>query len=164
MTLGLVFALAGVAVATILAGIGSAKGVGMAAEAGMGVLSEDSSKFGKLLVLELLPGTQGLYGFIVSTLLWTLLRAFSISQQPFPSVLVAFSQVSHRAEPQPQLSALSLKRAKTSLRAWFLPPSLRFTRFLHSSYPSFLFLQSVNGRNEYERRRKNPAKHHRRCS
>lgn len=66
---GIVFALAGVAVATILAGIGSAKGVGMAAEAGMGVLSEDSSKFGKLLVLELLPGTQGLYGFIVSVMI-----------------------------------------------------------------------------------------------
>jgi V/A-type H+-transporting ATPase subunit K len=66
---GIVFALAGVALATILAGIGSAKGVGMAAEASMGVLAEDSSKFGKLLVLALLPGTQGLYGFIVSVLI-----------------------------------------------------------------------------------------------
>jgi V/A-type H+-transporting ATPase subunit K len=65
---GIVFALAGVAIATILAGIGSAKGVGMAAEAGMGVLAEDSSKFGKVLVLALLPGTQGLYGFIVSVI------------------------------------------------------------------------------------------------
>ncbi len=66
MSLGLILALTGAAVATIFAGIGSAKGVGMATEAGMGVLSEDPSKFGKLLVLELLPGTQGLYGFIVS--------------------------------------------------------------------------------------------------
>jgi V/A-type H+-transporting ATPase subunit K len=66
---GIVFALAGAAIATILAGIGSAKGVGMAAEAGMGVLAEDSSKFGKLLVLELLPGTQGLYGFIVAVMI-----------------------------------------------------------------------------------------------
>lgn len=66
MTLGTVLALFGAALATILAGIGSAKGVGMACEVGMGVLSEDSSKFGKILILELLPGTQGLYGFIVS--------------------------------------------------------------------------------------------------
>lgn len=66
MTLGTFLALAGAALATIFAGIGSAKGVGMATEAGMGVLSEDPSKFGKMLVLELLPGTQGLYGFIVS--------------------------------------------------------------------------------------------------
>ena len=63
---GIILALAGAALATILAGIGSAKGVGMAPEAGMGVLAEDPSKFGKMLVLELLPGTQGLYGFIVS--------------------------------------------------------------------------------------------------
>lgn len=63
---GIILALTGAALATILAGIGSAKGVGMATEAGMGVLAEDPSKFGKMLVLELLPGTQGLYGFIVS--------------------------------------------------------------------------------------------------
>ena len=66
MNLGFSLALLGAALATIFAGIGSAKGVGMATEAGMGVLSEDPSKFGKMLVLELLPGTQGLYGFIVS--------------------------------------------------------------------------------------------------
>lgn len=67
--LGIVLALIGAALATILAGIGSAKGVGMAAETGMGVLAEDSSKFGKILVLSLLPGTQGLYGFIVSVMI-----------------------------------------------------------------------------------------------
>ena len=57
---GTFFASLGVAIATVLAGIGSAKGVGKAAQTAMGVLSEDSSKFGKMLVLMLLPGTQGL--------------------------------------------------------------------------------------------------------
>lgn len=66
---GLFFALLGASIATALAGFGSAKGVGKAAQAAMGVLSEDSSKFGKMLVLTLLPGTQGLYGFIVSFLI-----------------------------------------------------------------------------------------------
>lgn len=66
MSLGIILALISAAIATVFAGIGSIKGVGMSAEAGMGVLSEDPSKFGKLLVLELLPGTQGLYGFIVA--------------------------------------------------------------------------------------------------
>ena len=66
---GLLFALLGASIATALAGIGSAKGVGGAAQASMGVLSEDSSKFGKMLVLTLLPGTQGLYGFIVGFLI-----------------------------------------------------------------------------------------------
>ena len=66
MSLGIILALISAASATVFAGIGSIRGVGMSAEAGMGVLSEDPSKFGKLLVLELLPGTQGLYGFIVA--------------------------------------------------------------------------------------------------
>lgn len=66
---GLFFALVGASVATALSGCGSAKGVGSAAQTAMGVLSEDSSKFGKMLVLTLLPGTQGLYGFIVGFLI-----------------------------------------------------------------------------------------------
>lgn len=66
---GLFFALLGASIATVFAGIGSAKGVGGAAQASMGVLSEDPSKFGKMLVLTLLPGTQGLYGFIVGFLI-----------------------------------------------------------------------------------------------
>lgn len=66
---GMFFALVGASLATALAGIGSAKGVGGAAQTAMGVLSEDSSKFGKMLVLTLLPGTQGLYGFIVGFLI-----------------------------------------------------------------------------------------------
>lgn len=69
MTMGIVYALLGAAIATAFAGIGSIKGVGMATEAAMGVLSEDSSKFGKMLVLVLLPGTQGLYGFIVTIMM-----------------------------------------------------------------------------------------------
>ena len=66
---GIFFALLGASIATALAGVGSARGVGSAAQAAMGVLSEDSSKFGKMLVLTLLPGTQGLYGFIVGFLI-----------------------------------------------------------------------------------------------
>lgn len=66
---GLFFALLGASIATALSGCGSAKGVGGAAQTAMGVLSEDSSKFGKMLVLTLLPGTQGLYGFIVGFLI-----------------------------------------------------------------------------------------------
>lgn len=65
MELGMFFALAGVGVAVGLAGAGSALGVGIASEAAAGVVIADPSKFGRLLVLQLLPGTQGLYGLIV---------------------------------------------------------------------------------------------------
>ena len=68
MDYGLVFALFGAAVAVMLSGMGSASGVGIASEAAAGVVTEDPSKFGKLLVLQLLPGTQGLYGLIIGVM------------------------------------------------------------------------------------------------
>ena len=62
---GVVFALLGVAVAVILAGMGSAYGVGVAGQAAAGVVTEDPDKFAKVLLLQLLPGTQGIYGLLV---------------------------------------------------------------------------------------------------
>lgn len=59
----------GVALACALAGIGSAVGVGIAAQASTGVMSVDPKKFGKLLLLTALPGTQGIYGFVIAFLL-----------------------------------------------------------------------------------------------
>lgn len=66
INLGIVFAITGAVLSTLLAGIGSAVGVGMAGEAAAGVVAEDPSKFGKVMLLQLLPGTQGIYGLIVS--------------------------------------------------------------------------------------------------
>ncbi len=63
--MGLVYALLGAAVAVFLAGSGSALGVGIAGQAASGVVSEDPSKFAQVLILELLPGTQGIYGLLV---------------------------------------------------------------------------------------------------
>jgi V/A-type H+/Na+-transporting ATPase subunit K len=64
MTLGLLLAISGGALAVILAGIGSAIGVGLAGQAASGVMSEDPGKFGSVLLLVALPGTQGIYGFL----------------------------------------------------------------------------------------------------
>lgn len=63
--LGIVYALLGAAIAVLFSGAGSALGVGIAGQAASGVVSEDPSKFAKVLILELLPGTQGLYGLII---------------------------------------------------------------------------------------------------
>ena len=68
---GFIFGALGVALAVGLAGIGSAKGVGLAGEAVSGLLTEQPEKFGKALILELLPGTQGLYGFVVGLMILT---------------------------------------------------------------------------------------------
>lgn len=62
--IGLAIALLGAAVAAVPAGIGSAIGIGMAAQVANGVLAEDPKKFGNLFILVALPGTQGFYGFL----------------------------------------------------------------------------------------------------
>ena len=64
--LGTILAILGMSLATILPGIGSARGVGMTGEAAAALTSEQPEKFGKALILQLLPGTQGLYGFIIA--------------------------------------------------------------------------------------------------
>ena len=66
MTEGLLIAIIGAAVAAILGGLGSAIGVQMAGKASAGVCSENPDLFGKVLILQALPGTQGIYGFIVA--------------------------------------------------------------------------------------------------
>lgn len=65
-SLGAAMALLGAVLAALLAGIGSAIGVGMAGEAASGVIAEDPGKFGKVLILQLLPGTQGIYGLLIA--------------------------------------------------------------------------------------------------
>ncbi len=66
MNLGMAFAILGAALAASLAGWGSAKGVGIAGQAAAGVVSEEPGLFAKVLILQLLPGTQGIYGLLVA--------------------------------------------------------------------------------------------------
>lgn len=64
--MGLALAMCGAAIAAGLAGCGSALGVGIAGQAGAGVVAEDPDKFGSILVLQALPGTQGIYGLLIA--------------------------------------------------------------------------------------------------
>jgi V/A-type H+-transporting ATPase subunit K len=66
---GMTWALLGAALAAALAGVGSAIGVSLGGNASAGVLSEKPDLFGKTLVLQALPGTQGIYGFLVAVLM-----------------------------------------------------------------------------------------------
>ena len=72
MTVGLALAILGAALAMGLAGSGSAIGIGIAGEACSGVTTEDPKKFGKLILLQVLPGTQGIYGFLAA--IWVMLK------------------------------------------------------------------------------------------
>ena len=63
---GISLAIAGAAIAALFAGCGSAIGVGIAGQAAAGVVSEDPEKFGNTLILQALPGTQGIYGLLIA--------------------------------------------------------------------------------------------------
>jgi V/A-type H+-transporting ATPase subunit K len=66
---GQLLALLGATIAFLVSGIGSSKGVGTAGQAGAGVLTEDPSKFGSVVILEALPSTQAIYGFVIAFLI-----------------------------------------------------------------------------------------------
>ncbi len=66
MSLAIAFAILGAALAAGLAGTGSAIGVRKVGEVGVGLIAEEPEKFGRILLLEALPGTQGIYGFLTA--------------------------------------------------------------------------------------------------
>ncbi len=77
MELGMFYAIMGAALAATLAGIGSAIGVGKAGQAAAGVTSEDPDKFSKALILQLLPGTQGIYGLLIAFIVFIKVQLFA---------------------------------------------------------------------------------------
>lgn len=77
MTNGTILALLSVGIAVILPGFGSSYGVGLVGEAGSGVVSEDPDKFGSILLLQIVPGTQGIYGVLAGLMI--MLRAGFLS-------------------------------------------------------------------------------------
>ena len=77
MLSGANLALLGAFLAVGIAGMGSAKGVGSVACAADGLLTEDPTMFGSVFVLEALPATQGIYGFVVAFMVMFKLGVFS---------------------------------------------------------------------------------------
>ncbi len=79
---GLVIAICGAALCVLLSGTGSAIGVSLAARAGAGVASEKPELFGKLVVLEALPATQGIYGFLIAIIVMLKINMFGGLVEP----------------------------------------------------------------------------------
>jgi len=76
-TLGTGMALLGASMAVVMSCIGSARGTGLVGEAGAGLLSEKPELFSKVLILQVIPGTQGLYGLVIWFFAMMQLGAFS---------------------------------------------------------------------------------------
>lgn len=66
---GIVLAIIGAAIASGLAGVGSTLGVSKMARTGAGLVAEDSSQFGSVLLFSALPGSQAVYGMLAAILI-----------------------------------------------------------------------------------------------
>lgn len=65
----------GIALSVALAGTGSSLGIRYAGEAANAAMIAEPKNFGKYLVLTALPGTQGIYGFVIGFLALAKLNA-----------------------------------------------------------------------------------------
>lgn len=79
---GPAMAILGAAFAAFFAGLGSSRGVGIVGEAATGVVIEDPEKFGKTLILQVIPGTQGFYGFITALIILSRIGLLSGGLKP----------------------------------------------------------------------------------
>jgi len=76
MDYGMALALVGAGLAALMAGIGSAVGIGIAARSAAGVLSEKPERYGQMFIMVVLPGTQGFYGFLAAFLVMLKMNFF----------------------------------------------------------------------------------------
>jgi len=69
LSIGQILAFTAAALSTLIAGYGSAKAVGLAGQTSAGVSTENPEVNSKLMVLQILPGTQGIYGFLIAVII-----------------------------------------------------------------------------------------------
>jgi len=97
---GAFFAAFGVAIAVALSGMGSALGVGKTGQAAAALLKEQPEKFAQALILQLLPGTQGLYGFVIGILIWLQIKPLETGVAYFftalPVAIVGYFSAKHQ--------------------------------------------------------------------
>lgn len=149
---GFGIAFVGVGAAIFLAGIGSSIGVGLAGEAASGIVSEEPEKFGRVLLLQALPGTQGVYGFIAGFLalqqIQAIGQAMSVAQGRsflFACAPVAIScLVSGVYQGRVSVAAMQIvaKKPEESGKALILPALVEFYAVL-GLLGTILLLQAI---------------------
>lgn len=84
---GYQWAILGAALAFVGGGMGSAMGITYVSNVASGILVEDPDKFGSLLPLIAIPGTQGIYGLITAILVTIM---FKLEALPAHSGMMVF--------------------------------------------------------------------------
>ena len=100
---GLVFA--GAAISAALGFSGSAIGMGHAGQAAAGVLGEKPQLFGKMLLMQALPGSQGIYGLVGAFLILSFSGVSGVAPESLPerSCLSCLTHLSTVELPKPRL-------------------------------------------------------------
>ena len=100
---GSFFASLGIALAVFLSGMGSALGVGSTGQVAAALLKEQPEKFVNALILQLLPGTQGLYGFAIGMMIFikikpemALQHGVALFLASLPVAIVGFFSAKHQ--------------------------------------------------------------------
>ena len=157
--LGLFFAFLGAALAAGVAGAGSAKGVGIAGQAAAGVVTDDPSQFGRVLVLQLLPGTQGIYGLLIAFIALlnlgviggnvqeiSLVKGLAYFAACMPIAIAGYVSAVFQAKAAVASIALAAKRPDQFGKSMIFP-SMVETYAILALLVSFLALIGVNGMN-----------------
>ncbi len=127
MTIGVLLTIVGAAFAAILSGLGSAKAVGLVGNAAAGAISEDPTLFGKVLVLQILPGTQGLYGFLAAFMIMnniaadmTLMTGLGYLAAALPIGIVGYLSAMHQGRVAASGVSVVLKKPDQNGKAIIL--------------------------------------------
>ncbi|MEG1608314.1 MAG: V-type ATP synthase subunit K [Clostridia bacterium] len=124
---GAYIAIIGAALAALMAGCGSAIGVGVAGQAAAGVTSENPDRFGKCMILQLLPGTQGIYGLIIAFMVfaqvgllsgnvvqWDAIKGWAVVAACLPMAIVGLVSAIYQGKCAAAAIAMVGKRPETS--------------------------------------------------
>lgn len=156
--LGIFFAVLGAALAAGVAGAGSAKGVGIAGQAAAGVVTDDPSQFGRVLVLQLLPGTQGIYGLLIAFIAllnigviggtpqtdMSLVKGLAYLAACLPIAIAGYISAVYQAKASVASIALAAKRPDQFGKSMIFP-SMVETYAILALLVSFLALIGVKG-------------------
>lgn len=126
--LGIGLAVTGAALASLMAGIGSAIGIGIAGRSATGVLSEKPERYGQLFLQVVLPGTQGFYGFVIAFFAMgrinfeneTLLHGLSILAACLPIALAGMFSAIHQGKTCAAGILMTAKRPEMAVKAGVL--------------------------------------------
>ena len=135
--LGWFIGLLGLALTTIFCGIGSSIGLKASASAAAGVMSEDASMFSKVMILVLLPATQGLYGFVIAIIGgknigtgMTLAEGWQVFAACLPMMVAGFTSAIFQGKTSATTIMAAGKKPEIAGKAMLFPAMIEFYALL----------------------------------